>query len=483
MNVISYSMEEDINNSYKIINKEIKKQSKSLRNRLQSIKFDHKFFVDKVVPIFPDFPIIPNERCGIWYCKSGEYEQSSYFKSTDGHINQWDFNTRRLNFHLLPTIERSGGIIIVDSTRRGKKIPDSLSKTIPIWCAVLNSLMIEDIDPYREEQVLYCPPDIVTQSEYDRILSRIPEFVKKLRDIGIITGKQLQQKFQGKFLRPIWVYPGSSLLSSSLDLFTDQLAGSSKWETPNGIIPIILCTVSYQCQDGVDQKHGFTYVQGAADDHELWADKLSSSTFWDNFDFLGDPNKSEDELLRFIEQKVTITQNSLIKNDDIYPFSTIDKITSHLHLGCLINNNIFTNNTAESLLKKYSLSIICNDPFDSIIDKKYDGYIRFYPLKSESKKSSRDLRISLIDISKRINERINEKLPILICCNTGKDISIGIVLVALCQNYDLSWNLNPNNDISKNIIRKHLTRLISCLEGRNINPSRMTLNSVNAFLM
>lgn len=29
-------------------------------------------------------------------------------------------------------------VIIVDSTRRGKSFPDALSKTIPIWCAVVN---------------------------------------------------------------------------------------------------------------------------------------------------------------------------------------------------------------------------------------------------------------------------------------------------------------------------------------------------------
>lgn len=29
-------------------------------------------------------------------------------------------------------------MIIVDSTRSGKRLPDALSKTIPIWCAVIN---------------------------------------------------------------------------------------------------------------------------------------------------------------------------------------------------------------------------------------------------------------------------------------------------------------------------------------------------------
>jgi tRNA A64-2'-O-ribosylphosphate transferase len=29
-------------------------------------------------------------------------------------------------------------IILVDSTRAGKRLPDALSKTVPIWCAVVN---------------------------------------------------------------------------------------------------------------------------------------------------------------------------------------------------------------------------------------------------------------------------------------------------------------------------------------------------------
>ena len=34
-----------------------------------------------------------------------------------------------------------GRCIIVDSTRRGKSMPDALAKTVPIWCAVMNRLL------------------------------------------------------------------------------------------------------------------------------------------------------------------------------------------------------------------------------------------------------------------------------------------------------------------------------------------------------
>ena len=35
-------------------------------------------------------------------------------------------------------VGQKGGCFIVDSTRKGKRFPDSMSKTIPIWTCVLN---------------------------------------------------------------------------------------------------------------------------------------------------------------------------------------------------------------------------------------------------------------------------------------------------------------------------------------------------------
>lgn len=44
------------------------------------------------------------------------------------------------NFLLLAG--QKGGCIIVDSTRKGKRFPDSMSKTIPIWTCVLNRAIL-----------------------------------------------------------------------------------------------------------------------------------------------------------------------------------------------------------------------------------------------------------------------------------------------------------------------------------------------------
>ena len=158
---------------------DLKRSNLSIANRLRSICHDAAF-VDRVADEL-GLPLVANERCGSWYIDPVRKAGSAYFKSTDGHTGQWKFSLRRLNLHLLGLVGEAGGwvffsfflvmfyclisifyhfilllffetpvllplktnhppprCIIVDSTRRGKPMPDALTKTLPTWCAVLN---------------------------------------------------------------------------------------------------------------------------------------------------------------------------------------------------------------------------------------------------------------------------------------------------------------------------------------------------------
>ena len=141
----------------------IKKKHNSIYNALRSI-YEDSIFVSEIAGLWPQLPLVANLRCGLWY--SSRFDSSCYFKSTDGHANNCSFSTARLNLHVaqlagnrkvyfLPSLLLSffelgfefcvcfglgqrGGCLIVDSTRKGKRFPDSMSKTIPIWACVLN---------------------------------------------------------------------------------------------------------------------------------------------------------------------------------------------------------------------------------------------------------------------------------------------------------------------------------------------------------
>ncbi|XP_078432255.1 uncharacterized protein C3F10.06c-like isoform X2 [Wolffia australiana] len=112
-----------------------RRESSLLYNALRST-FEDSIFVAEIAQLWPDLPLLANLRCGLWY--SSRFHTTCYFKSTDGHNNNWSFSTSRLNLHVATLAGQRGGCLIVDSTRKGKRFPDSMSKTIPIWACVLN---------------------------------------------------------------------------------------------------------------------------------------------------------------------------------------------------------------------------------------------------------------------------------------------------------------------------------------------------------
>lgn len=151
----------------------LKRSALSVHNRLTSIISDSKF-VASVAEAY-GHPLVANERCGSWYITPEKKTEGVYFKSTDGHMAQWGFSLRRLNLQLLDVVQEHGGAVIVDSTRRGKSMPDALSKTIPIWCCVINRAVFGA----QGEHALYTPPQAVSSSEHAQITSRIDGFVQQ----------------------------------------------------------------------------------------------------------------------------------------------------------------------------------------------------------------------------------------------------------------------------------------------------------------
>ena len=170
--------------SINAITNELRKDSLSIKNRLQSIIHD-SFFVASLGSHtdLQHYPLIPNERCGLWYVPNKDQVDTSYFKSTDGHTNQWTFSLRRLNLHLLPLLRQFDGISIIDSTRKGKLIPDALLKTIPTWCAVINCILYGNME---DEEVL------AELRTFDNFTDEDASFVLNLKhDNWLLTPKQM----------------------------------------------------------------------------------------------------------------------------------------------------------------------------------------------------------------------------------------------------------------------------------------------------
>ena len=82
----------------------------------------------------------------------------------------------------IPVAHFGNRLVLVDSTRAGKRIPDALSKTVPIWCAVVNRAMAL-LHPEKGEGwdiELYCPPGAVSEQERCQMKTRLDMWAKAL---------------------------------------------------------------------------------------------------------------------------------------------------------------------------------------------------------------------------------------------------------------------------------------------------------------
>ncbi|ORY50941.1 initiator tRNA phosphoribosyl transferase [Rhizoclosmatium globosum] len=270
----------------------LRREAKSLLNRLRSIKHDAEF-VSQIAARFPSLKLVANERCGLWYIPPSKraHGHTVYFKSTDGHFGTWNLSLKRLNLHILPVIVQDSGCIIVDSTRSGKRFPDSLSKTIPIWCSVLNTAVAEYRKQTSNENTasdfatwdtdFHSLSSVISPSEHNQIQSKIQSLAASVLATPSIDMEYLSTLLK-KPLRPIWIAPDTHYFSNIIEPNNSGYVKKA-WtdSTDFEFYPVICVNASEVAHDASQRRNGFYYVQGAADDHEMWAPAgLTPETFW-----------------------------------------------------------------------------------------------------------------------------------------------------------------------------------------------------------
>ncbi|GMI48025.1 hypothetical protein TrCOL_g7987 [Triparma columacea] len=275
-----------------------------------------------------------------------------YFKSTDGHVNIHDFSTQRLNLPLFNLASITGGVVLVDSTKSSKKksMPDSFSRTIPLWCAVLNSLHAHLSSPSSlppsspsSNAFLFTPSSCVPPSEHSAMLSKINDvhvpYLLSLGDDDCISSTYLLSTFT-KPLRCYWL-----TRSESGDLCYED----GQVPSPENFTCIICVNASrrirrpplWEGPEDVDlgengAASGYFYSPGAGDDHEGWARGLTPAMFWDHHEEILRLPRTEDSVDSRIDHivksypKDSISQGTEREYDD----GSYDKIgDSGIYVG------------------------------------------------------------------------------------------------------------------------------------------------------
>ncbi|RZC68550.1 hypothetical protein C5167_032232 [Papaver somniferum] len=510
-------MEEPRMNIYRI-SRSIKKKENSLYNALKSI-YEDSIFVGEISEIWSQLPLVANLRCGLWY--SRQFHSTCYFKSTDGHCNNWSFNTSRLNLHIAHLAGQKGGCIIVDSTRKGKRFPDSMAKTIPIWTCVLNRAIRNNLKNDRSTDdsesnssvganvdrknmvldwdcSLHLPP-WVSKTEKASIEDRLEEWTKELEASGVDIVSLASAL--DKPLRPLWV-------SQKTVIWLNEVPDVDSWD----FTPIIL--VSASCSMGAIQQRTTTsefswnYISGAGDDEESWARGLTPSLFWKHvYDLIASgPDVCNHKVADIVEKDRVYRSH---RGQNAPQISIKPKILSPNNRPTTIENQcmdhdadtrssaeggtmswlgstnvaVGTSQNASTVHEEIDCILNCSKELVShslpdasmylqlpIVTSKYDRFSLLSHLPSA-------LKFAKLNLSK------GKKL--LVCCPDGEDISVCVSLAILTSLFDNEGLYNSGKSFTETCISKWDMRkrlVFICKFATNARPSRGNLRQVFNFL-
>lgn len=327
----------------------VRRASTSLYARLRSIERDARRALQLRTEVAADLPLYGNVRAGAWYVPSSA--KRCFFKSADGHYSQWGVSTRRPNIPFLKDAVLSGGAVVVDVTRAGKVWPDALSKTLPMWCAVVSALALGlDPDDARLPNMLYLHPS-VPKSEAAAIERLLATILRTWKDSGMNLRElvpalaPLVEKAKNDsavpLVRCVWAR------SDSNSLWENGLPGAAQL----GYVPILCVSASppmpadsraFVEADDFDvegqndllvsgvafppRTTGFAYVQGAGDDEEGWSLGLTPLSFWSH----------RTAILAYCEKQ----QN--VKNEDPVFREGLERLLSELERGSSFSGMSFS---------------------------------------------------------------------------------------------------------------------------------------------
>ena len=447
--------------------KALRRENKDVWSRLASIAHDAQYVEDVRGACYP-LPLVANLRCGAWYTDPVHLAATSYFKSTDGHMHQWDFSLKRANLNLVHVIQSPDvestltGCLIIDSTRRGKRYPDALSKTVPIWCAVLNRASHRVHGTPALIPPLHVPPEQISPSEQAQIEAQLDVWVDKLYTSDLPVPRLV------KPLHPVFVHaPHIPTLSSDAQHHVVLVSVSPS--TP----PLTFHTI-----------HA-SYVQGAGDDHEAWAHGLTPALFWRHKRKLMAPELQRDERIQLVCDIVQAEREEAGQVPWLTNHDTATQIDgTPIHIQACSATHKFSERDRAS----YALIIHCAQPDTS-------SHVLGLGLDA-SKRGLNAFSAALPRVVDTVTDVLRKEAQgrgVLFCCTDGSQLSGAMVVAILAASFDRDRHFVGVGDdayarltehrrcLSKDDTQRRLQWLTT--SSMHASPSRAHLQRVNAYLL
>lgn len=352
-------------------------------------------------------------------------------------------------------------------------MPDALSKTIPIWCAVLNRALFPSLTP-EPYHALHTPPQVVSPSEHAQISALLPMFLASLKALDLDL--PALRASVSKPLRPFWVTP-----DTDLGTFLDR-DGPAIFDDFH---PVVCCTASRRVAGGELTTMGGgsrVYVQGAGDDTENWACGLTAELWWANADALLSTDEAElpdfiAELVKESEARALEGNGGAVEATSIVPGVAVCTLAQLNQLA-----------SDENTLKIALLPAVT--PSDTWVKSPTEMAIGL----GKHKIASRNLRPALSDVCAAASRFFEQRLGqdgrprdgarVVVACESGRDVSVATALaVSLwCFDGDGRYRASTARTIfTKDVVKVRLGAVMTAFPAAN--PGRASLQSVNGFLM
>lgn len=363
-------------------------------------------------------------------------------------------------------------------------MPDALSTTIPIWCAVINRALLPD---HPLSSKLFLPP-YLPASTHSQILALIPSFLSSLKELNLTLPKTLT-----KPLRPLWITQESSLPAPP-DSDGEEEDDDNE-DNQNAIFedfrPVICCTASRRVIGSEVDEGG--YIQGAGDDTENWALGLTPDVFWANATelLLSPEAELPDLIVRLVEEAKVKRQagegnQTALLRKQLTPYISVRPLSTSHDLS------------TPPVKQEDECLILLTDASPTPKESWIQSATHIRVDLGKHKTASRNLRLALPEICSFAAQFLqkyhsasdssanrNSQLPqIVIACDSGKDLSVGVALALSCYLFDEQGNFrvpDENASFTKTLVKIRLGTIMTVYP--EANPSRTTLQSVNSFLM
>lgn len=368
-------------------------------------------------------------------------------------------------------------------------MPDALSTTIPIWCTVLNLILLPN-NPLSSK--LFLPPSSPA-STHSQIAALIPSFLSSLKELNLTLPTSLT-----KPLRPLWITQDSSLPNPP-DSDDDDDDAMPNVEDQGVIFqdyrPIICCTASRRVIGSEVDEGG--YIQGAGDDTENWAMGLTPDVFWANTTaFLSAPETDLPDLIVRLVEEARVQRQSASSGDGNPSALPRKQLTPYISVRAISPLDLSTPTPSSPHQSNECLILLTETPTPK--DTWLHSPTNLRVGLGKHKTASRNLRPALPEICSfaalflqsqehphPVSDASSVKPPqIVVACDSGKDLSVGVALALSCHLFDDEGRFRVPDDkvaVTKTLVKIRLGTVMTMYP--EANPSRNTLQSVNSFLM